>query len=355
MMIKSWLRKIFVFVFLLVMVLAVVSCGRDSDEAEAYEMLFPAQGTVDAPPAPQSAMAPTDETMDLEEGIELDWALEAVDDTGPTEDALPPETYVPIASQAPNHLGVDVMQRMIIRSSSMSINTLYYQDTTTDIETIVENRGGFIESSRQWMVSCRDAGMLWRAEYVIRVPVGLFDTTNNELMALGQVQYFSTASRDATHEFNDLGSRLQIREAEEVRVQRMLEEATELEDIIRLEAQLTNLRLIIDAYRRRREEIDQLATFSTIGLSVYEVIELPEIEEEEEEEYYVLVYGFGDRISGAFNSSVNFMARALEEIGVFLALIILPVGLIGLVVGGIYFVIKGVSGRKLFRWGRSGS
>ena len=393
MMIKKWFCKTIALMLFLGMMLAVAGCSSDSDDFDfvAGDEHLELQMTGSGSGVP-SAVAADDAPAESTEAIEFYMAFETYDDVAdigffayvpreaeasdwndisyeepsPAEDytsaytaELPLEEYQSPTQEAPApaHLGVDAMQRMIIRAANMRLNTLYYQDIVSGIETIVANRGGFIENSRQWMVYCRDAGMLWRAEYVIRVPVGLFDTTNNELMALGQVQYFSTTSRDATHEFNDLGSRLQIREAEEVRVQRMLEEATELADIIDLEARLTNLRLIIDAYRRRREEIDQLASFSTINLAVSEVVELPEIEEdeeeaEEEEEYYVLADGFGDRISGAFSASVNFMARALEGLGVFLALIIVPVGFLVVFVGIIYFIVIKISGRPL-RWRRS--
>jgi len=299
---------------------------------QATEAQTPTDTSGEAPGQPAEAQPPDSAAPD--------------DATGDT----PPPANEP-APQTPTALGVDLMQRMIIRSSDIAINTLYYQSTISGIESAVANRGGFIENSRQWMAHCQAAGtMLWRAQYVIRVPVGLFDTANSELLALGQVRYFSTTSHDATHEFNDLGSRLQIREAEETRVARMLEEATELSDIINLEARLTNLRLVIDAYRRRREEIDHLATFSTIHLSVYEVMEFPEVEEEEEDEedeYPVLLaYGFGQRIGGAFSTSANVTAQALEAVAVFLAAIILPVGLLSAFLLLVYLVAKKLIGSK---------
>jgi len=377
---KYLIRMLIALAFLLGMMLIIAGCGsadgQDDSAPESQVDAAPSPGDADASPeawdwadygsddfqydaiefeqeglfeiySPVMPQAPTEDG-----GGNITMPHVNADDEPQAEDEHTADAITPQAQQGPATLGVDLMQRMIIRAANMTLNTLYYSDTTVGIETIVLNRGGFIENSRQWMAHCPYAGMLWRAEYVIRVPVGLFDTTNNELMALAQVQYFSTTSRDATHEFNDLGSRLQIREAEEVRVQRMLDEATQLEDIINLEARLTSLRLAIDAYRRRREEIDQLASFSTINLSVFEVIELPEIEDEEEDEYYPILVAdsFGDRISGAFHASANFTMQALEAVGVFLALIILPGALLTVVLAGAYFAAKKVSGSKMLEW-----
>ena len=244
--------------------------------------------------------------------------------------------------------GIDLSQRMIIRSASLSVNTMDFDETVTRIEDIISNRGGFIESSSRHTVAYRGRQdinpytgivVLWRGEFTLRVPAGLFDVTNQELTALGQVRYFSTSSVDATREFNDIGSRLQIREAEEERVQRMLDDARRLADIITLEARLTDLRLVIDSYRRRMQEIDQLATFSTIRLSVFEVVSFDEDYEPEDEEEDESV-GFLAGIGGAFMASARFTGQALEFIAVFIATIILPVGLIAVVGFAVYVILK---------------
>jgi len=364
---KKCLRKFINLAIILAMLIIVAGCGR-ADEPPPADAAPDTRLSAQADTGPsaheysfalESARTTYGAAMhDAEDFLEFEeQTLSEIGSSAPgyTEEAPPQTGNATPGTQAPSPLGVDLMQRMIIRSASMAINTLYYQSTITGIEQIVANRGGFIETSRQWMTHCPYAGMLWRAEYVIRVPVGLFDTTNNELTALGPVRYFSTASHDATHEFNDLGSRLQIREAEETRVARMLEEATELSDIISLEARLTNLRLVIDAYRRRREEIDHLATFSTINLSVFEVIEIQEIgdEEEDDEDDYpiMMISNFGQRIGNAFSASANVTAQALEMIAIFIAVIILPGGLLALSLLLIYLVAKKLSGNnRLLKW-----
>jgi len=257
-----------------------------------------------------------------------------------------PDTYQQTQGQATG-IGTDLQLRMVIRSADMSIQTLEYEDTVAEMERVILNRGGFIESSRQWMsnITVHDQSLLlWRGEFVLRVPSGLFDVVNRELVALGQVVNFSTASIDVTQEFHDLGSRLSIREEEERRVEYMREIATDLDEIIELEARLTQLRLTIDAYRRRREEIDQLATFATITLSLHEAVEIEESEEEEEEEeYYVPLPpedGFLTSLGNAFGASVNFTARVLEVLAIAIATIVLPVGILAVVGFLGYLVVK---------------
>jgi len=225
-------------------------------------------------------------------------------------------------------------QRLIIRSADMSLRTYYFDETIAGIEQIISNRGGFIESSSMWMDPARHdrSIMLWRAEYTLRVPVGLFDQTNRELTALAQILRFSTSSVDATMEFNDLVSRIRIREEELRRVELMLDAATNIADIIDLEARVTGLRLAVDAYRRRMTEIDQLAGFSTIRLIVYEAVEI-----EEEAVYYPIdeADSFGTRILAAFSASANFMTTVFTGVAMFFAWVGLP----AIIIGGVAFVV----------------
>ena len=241
-------------------------------------------------------------------------------------------------------------QRMIIRASNLGLNTYYFSDTVDGVHQIVANRGGFVESSRQWMVEApHDSSLLlWRAEFVLRVPVGLFDRVNNELVDLAQVTRFSTTSEDVTMEFHDLTSRSRIREEELRRTELMLEAATNLNDILRLESQLTSLRLAVDAYQRRLTEIDQLSSFSTIRLALYEMAVIPEpeeYEEEDEEEYIPIIIedGFGTQFLAAFSASWNFVVSIFTSIALFVALVGLPV-LIFAVLGFVVYTI-------LKRWG----
>jgi len=265
--------------------------------------------------------------------------------TVPSVDNAAPDSNVQLA-----YGDTAAAQRMIIRSADLGLNTFYFGETVEGIHRIVANRGGFVESSHQWMIEAPhdNSLLLWRAEFVLRVPVGLFDRVNTELVDLAQVSRFSTVSEDVTMEFHDLTSRSRIREEELRRTELMLDAATNLNDILRLESQLTSLRLAVDAYQRRLTEIDQLASFSTIRLAVYEVIEICEIEEDEGNEAYYIIPptgedGFGTQLLTAFSASWDFVVSILTSIALFVALTGLPV-VIFVVFGFVIYTILKKSG-----------
>ena len=320
-------------IVVLALVLLLVGCGSNrNDEAMT----------------PWTATASPEDTLSFEP-ISAEQAAPAPSAAPSTPIQPPPTTTADSAPTEPTfELAIgdaSSIQRMIIRSANIGLRTYYFEDTVAGIEQIMTARGGFIENSRQWMAQAsHDVDeLLWRAEFTLRVPVGLFDQVNRELVALAQVQRFSTESEDVTMEFHDLASRLTIREEEMRRVEVMLAAAADTADIIRLEAQLTNLRLAVDAYQRRMTEIDQLAGFSTIRVTVEEAT-LSEEHEEEVDEYYPVLYpaddGFGTRIANAFASSVNFCITVLTYLAMFFAAVGLPVALLAGIGFIAYVIVK---------------
>jgi len=313
---------------LLVLILFLAACGNsmNMEPAASADMAF------ETPPP----SANFEETIFFSVADTGDWVA---------ENFVPePSPGSTTASFEPSILP---LQRLIIRNADIQLRTYEFDQTMTDIEQIVSNRGGFVENSRMWSDSAwHDRTIqLWRVEYTLRVPVGLFDQTNRELTELAQVQHFSTTSEDATMEFSDLASRVRIREEELRRVELMLANAIEISDIINLEARVTNIRLAVDAYNRRMTEIDQLAGFSTITMTVHEVVEI--------EEVAYIPDSFGTRLIAGFSASLNFMTTVGTGLAMFIAWVGLPALLIGGVTFAMYLVLRktGVWG-KLVRGGK---
>jgi len=226
----------------------------------------------------------------------------------------------------------DVLDRMVVRNAHIHMETERFDRTIHEIERIVEIYGGFIESSSRQLWHQRD-GERWHADYTLRVPVDYFDHANRDIMALASVINFSTSSEDVTMQFQDIESRLNIRREEERRILVMLENTTALDELIRLEGRLSNVRLAMERYRRRMSEIDHLASFSTIHLSLMEV--------ESEGETIIAEDSFFTRMGAAFGGSVEFTLTLLEGAAMLVAVLVLPLGLLALpVLAVVYFVRK---------------
>ena len=227
----------------------------------------------------------------------------------------------------------DRFERMIIRNAFFSMDTTDFTGVTSEIENLTVQYGGFIESSNRWLVQ-RHGESYWVSQVTLRFPVANFDGITNRLMTLGRVTSFSASSEDITMEFMDIENRLEIRLEEESRILTMIENTTDLADLISLEERLGNVRITIDSYRRSLTEMDDLASFSTIDITIREV-------ETIDDGILITFDGgiFGD-MSEAFRQSVNFTIRLIETIAVIIASLILPGSIFGFIGYVIWKLIK---------------
>jgi len=318
------IRKLIAISSLISVVIFISACG-------AGDVGFTAEAPAAAPAAP-AADAPMEqrrvEMVAVEVAEEAEWLFDADDADwafyGSEEGFL--SANLSFASQ-------HMLERMVVRNADLTLETTQFQYVIHEVDRIVARHGGFVEQSNQWLHrSARSNEDFWVALYTLRVPVNSFDTAIRDLTALGYLVEFSTSSEDVTMQFADMESRLQIRLEEERRIMTMIENTEDLGELIRLEARLAELLIAIDAHRRSMTELDMLASFSTILLSVSEV----------EEEGIVPVYvdGFGGRIAEAFTGSIEFSVLLLEGFAILLASIILPLAIMGLIVFGIFLLVR---------------
>jgi len=225
------------------------------------------------------------------------------------------------------------LERMIVRNASLSLQTIEFARATAEIDRLIMIYGGFVEDSQQWLVTRRDGESFWNAHYTLRVPVEYFDIVNRDLMALGEVVAFSTFSEDVTMRFSDMESRLRIRQEEERRLLAMIDSTEDLGELIRLETRLANLLITIDSIQRSMTELDHLASFATIHLHLEEV-------DEDDGKIVPYIDSFSDRIVAAFGGSIEFSVLLLEGFAIFLAAVILPITVIGLIIFGVFLLVR---------------
>ena len=108
------------------------------------------------------------------------------------------------------------------------------------------------------------------ASLVIRVPAERFNDALRQLRALSDVEVLSSSveSRDVTEQFVDLEARLRAKQAEEQRYLALLARAERIEDILRIDQSLAQVRTQIEQLTGQVNSIKTRTTFSTISLSV---------------------------------------------------------------------------------------
>ena len=190
--------------------------------------------------------------------------------------------------------------RKLIRSASMTLETLHFDQTIADVTALVSRLGGYMESTRIEGESAYSSYSNERsAEFIARVPVSSFDTVQEELAQFGSVRERSENAEDVTDQYYDVQAELDALKIQQERLLTMMEQADKMEDLIALEEALTNVRTRINERTSAIRRYDGLIEYATIRLSINEVVEYSERIEKPAT--------FGQRIAETFKGSLDFI------------------------------------------------
>jgi hypothetical protein len=140
-----------------------------------------------------------------------------------------------------------------------------------DIDVVVDQitdlaggTGGYVVSAQKWRDRDRLIGYI-----SIRVPVEQFNPAMAALRNMAvEVRSESITSRDVTEEYVDLTSKLKNLEATEEQLLRLLEKAETVEDILKVQRELSNTRAEIEQTKGRMQYLERTSETSLIEISL---------------------------------------------------------------------------------------
>jgi hypothetical protein len=151
-------------------------------------------------------------------------------------------------------------ERMIIRNGYIELVVTDVLDTRDVISQLATSYGGYVVSS-----SIRGEEEDLRGNITIRVPDDMFEQALAEMRGMAvRVTEESTSSRDVTEEYVDLQSRLKNAEATEQQYLNILEQATDVEDILRVYERLTYVRQEIEQIKGQMQYLERTSSMSLI-------------------------------------------------------------------------------------------
>jgi hypothetical protein len=101
----------------------------------------------------------------------------------------------------------------------------------------------------------------------VRVPSGRFRDALKEMEKLGEVTHREIQAQDVSEEFHDLKVRLKSLRATQQRLEDFLKRAKNIQEVLRIEKELSRLNGEIDRIEGRMRYLSARATFSTITVS----------------------------------------------------------------------------------------
>ena len=273
-------KKIFSLALAIIMLLMLCACGGSATSEEAK-----APATAPESAAPQMSMP------------EAEFEYMADSSTGISNAAG-------VAGQK-NTIAAD----KIIYSAEAGIETKEYDKTIEAVYAMVEQYGGFLESSSIGGTSYGyNRGR--HASFVMRIPSEKFSALTGQLSELGNVSYCNTYSENITTEYIDVQSRLESYRIQEERLLAMLEKAELLEDMLTIEAHLADVRYNIETYTSQMNYMDSQVSYSTVHLNVEEVVDYTPDKS--------VTRTFGDKMGDAFSDSLDGIVDLFQGLVLFL-------------------------------------
>lgn len=154
----------------------------------------------------------------------------------------------------------------VIRNGTLSIVVESPSAALASVEQIVAGiSGAFIANAEVRQVRERQPTSL-----TLRVPAEAFDQAMSSLRALAQeVLVEQTAARDVTEEYTDLGARLRNLQAAETQLLVLLERAEAVDDLLKVEERLAEVREEIERLQGRVNFLDNRIALATIHLLLH--------------------------------------------------------------------------------------
>ena len=236
-------------------------------------------------------------------------ATDGADDAGGSYGAWPEAAVTEETGETTGEDGGDdrLENAKMIYTARMEMETTGFDAADADLRTLVEVLGGYFEQA-----AVHNYGSGYRSgDYTVRIPADQYRPLLERVGTLCHVTYQEESSDNVSTAYYDTESRLVTQQTKLERLQNLLAQAENMEDIITIESAISETELEIEQLTGTLRRYDSLVDYSTVYISLQEVYQLSNVEEP--------ATTFGSRMSTAFASGWRGFVSALEGLAVALA------------------------------------
>lgn len=145
-----------------------------------------------------------------------------------------------------------------------------FSQAGSQIRSVAADLGGYITAGETHLQEV-DGVQYTVGWLTMRVPVDRFDDALERVDGLGERLSLSVSSQDVTEEYVDLEGRLRYWKTQEAFYARLMDEATDIEDLVVIQTRMQDVLLNIEQIEGRLRYLDSRTSFSTLTVGVTEV------------------------------------------------------------------------------------
>ncbi|WP_405620509.1 DUF4349 domain-containing protein [Streptomyces sp. NBC_00076] len=192
----------------------------------------------------------------------------------------------------------------IIRTASLTVQVKDVPKALDEARGTVENAGGYVGNES----TSRDGDGRERTRVVLRVPVDRYDTVLDELQGAGKLLERTAKAQDVTDQVVDVDSRIRSQRASVARVRELMDQATDLSDVVTLEGELSRRESDLEALLAQQSSLKDRTSLATITLSLSETPVKKAVQEDDDP-------GFTDALAGGWDAFVTMLRWLAVAIG----------------------------------------
>lgn len=173
-------------------------------------------------------------------------------------------------------------ERKIIKTANIHSETKDFDGAIEKLEKLLKDANAYVESSSVSGVGYNVDKHGRHASYTIRVPASKFDALNTGLGNILNITSSSSNADEVTSRYYDIKSRIEVLELQKESLQKMYDNYTDYSDVnslISLQDKLFSVIEEIEAYETQLRIYDDKISYSTVNLSINEVVDYTENKE----------------------------------------------------------------------------
>ena len=226
-----------------------------------------------------------------------------------------PETAASASASGVSEKAYNGEVKLIYRAD-VSAETKEIDKATAELEALAASMGGYVEYSDIGNYGYGNDNNRY-ANYTIRIPSEKYEAFLAALNTSGScnVRSISKSTEDVGAEYADTEARLKTLRIKQERLQELLSQAENMEDIISIENALTDVEYQIEWNSSTLNRYDALVNYSTVTVNLQQVARETQTTEGT---------SLSERIANSFHNGIAAFATGFENFMVFLAGAIIP-------------------------------